>query len=206
MSTPRHLRHCLLFVLAGAAALGSDWPTYRHDVRRSGHTADTLAAEALREQWAWRSPQPPQPAWAGPAKWDAYKNLRGLRSMRNYDPVFHPIVAGGAVYFGSSVDDAVHCLDAKRGAERWVSHTDGPVRMAPAFVDGKLYFGSDDGRAYCIEARDGSPAWAHDPTPGTRRVLNNGRLISFWPVRTGVLVDGGTAYFGAALLTTSTRP
>ena len=189
-----------LALLPCVLARAEDWPTFRHDNRRSGATTERLDAARLREQWVWRSPHPPQPAWAGPAKWDAYHNLRGLRSMRNYDPVFHVIAVGGAVYLGSSVDDAVHCLDASTGKERWLFHTDGPVRLPPAFADGKLYFGSDDGSARCIRASDASVVWAFSPTPGTRRVLDNGRLISLWPVRTGVVVDGGTAYFGAALL------
>ena len=96
-----------LAAFAWNVALADDWPTFRHDARRSGRTAERLDAAKLREQWVWRSLHPPQPAWAGPAKWDAYKNLRGLRSMRNYDPVFHVIAVGDAVYFGSSVDDAV---------------------------------------------------------------------------------------------------
>lgn len=190
-----------LVVVAGAAvARAEDWPTFRHDNHRSGKTAERLSAESLERQWTWQSPQPPQPAWAGPAKWDAFANLKPLRSMRNYDPAFHPIAVGGSVYFGSSVDDSVHCLDAASGKEKWSYTTDGPVRIAPAYVDGRLYFGSDDGRAYCLRAEDGRLVWRHRPVPAGRRILNNGRLISPWPCRTGVLVAGDTAYFGAGML------
>ena len=54
-------------------------------------------------------------AWAGPAKWDAYARIRGLRAMRNYDPVFHTIIQGDGVYFGSSADDTLRRLDARSG-------------------------------------------------------------------------------------------
>lgn len=193
------LRTLALAALLSHAAAG-DWPTHRHDAQRSGHTADALPVDTLGLAWAWQSPQPPQPAWHGPAKWDAYHNLRGLKSMRNYDPVFHVVAAGDALYFGSSADDAVRCLDAKTGKLRWAFVTDGPVRMAPTVADGRVYFGSDDGHAYCLRASDGALVWKHSPRPGQRLVLNNGRLISFWPVRTGVLVADGTACYAASLL------
>ena len=83
-----------LFIFLGAAAPlpSADWPTYRHDNSRSGTTAEKLVAEKLELKWVHRAALAPRPAWAGPAKWDAYAGIRGLRSMRNYDPAFHVIV------------------------------------------------------------------------------------------------------------------
>jgi len=185
-------------VLAGPAS-SADWPTYQHDPRRSGVTAETVQATVLREAWVYRSATPPQPAWAGPAKWDAYAGIRGLKSMRNYDPAFHAIVVGQSVYFGSSADDSVYCLDARSGQVRWVFTTDGPVRIAPTYAAGRLYFGSDDGAVYCLEAASGALVWRVRPGPEARLILHNGRFISPWPCRTGVLVDAGTAYFAASL-------
>ena len=181
-------------------ALADDWPTYRHDNGRSGITAEALDVGALAEQWVYEPPHPPQPAWPGPAKWDAYARIIGLRAMRNYDPVFHVTAAGDSLYFGSSTEDAAVCLDVETGAERWSCIVDGPVRMPPTHADGKLYFGSDDGFAYCVNAAGGTLVWKHRPAPEERLIPSNGKLIPLWPVRTGVLVDGGKAYFAAALL------
>ncbi len=194
---------CSLYCL-GLLPLGltsaADWPTHRHDNRRSGVTSEQLEATRLAPVWSWSSSHPPVPAWAGPARWDAYRNLRGQPEMRNYDWVFHVAVADGRLVFGSSVDDTVRCLDAATGQELWRYVTDGPVRLAPTIDHSQVYFGSDDGYAYCLSLADGTLIWRHSAGDGHRKVLNNGRLISFWPVRTGVLVDDGRAYFGASLL------
>ena len=196
----------LLFPLFGLTALlqpninGEDWPVFQHDNYRSAKTTENLRADLLEPAWVWQSPHPPQPAWSGPAKWDAYAGIRGLRSMRNYDPVFHVVTASGKVFFGSTVDDSVRCLDALTGETRWIHHTDGPVRIAPTFNNNRIYFGSDDGVVRCVDADRGELIWSFRPKPLDRLILNNGRLIPFWPIRTGVLVRDGTAYFAASLL------
>ena len=129
------MRARLLFSLFAGLLLtrllpADDWPVFQQNNQRNPKTSERLPANRLVPDWTWRSPGTPQPAWSGPAKWDAYAGLRGLKSMRNYDPVFHLIAVGDRVWFGSSVDDAVHCLDARSGRELWVYHTDGPVRHA----------------------------------------------------------------------------
>ena len=182
----------------------ADWPTHLHDNRRSGATPEKLDTRRLAPAWDWRSPEPPLPAWSGPARWDAYAGHRNLPSMRNYDPVFHVTAAAGRVYFGSSTDDTVRCLELKSGRLLWSFTTDGPVRLAPTIAAGRVYFGSDDGHAYCLDAVSGRLAWKFSPATVNKRagdlLLNNGRLIPQAPCRTGVMVDGGTAYFGCALL------
>ena len=181
-------------------AAADDWPTYRHDNQRSGATAENLAAAKLVASWMYRSSQPPQPAWAGAADVDAYRKQRGLGDTRQYDPVFHCVVAGECVYFGSSADDALHCLDLMNGQEKWAYTSGGPIRVAPAVAEGRVYFGSDDGFAYALNAGTGEMDWRFRPPCPETRVVNDGRLISPWPCRTGVLVDGGTAYFAMSLL------
>jgi outer membrane protein assembly factor BamB len=180
-------------------ATATDWPTYRFDNRRSGVTPESIQVP-LTSDWTHISVTPPQTAWTGPAKWDSYANIRRLESMRNFDPAFFVIAVNDLVYFGSSVDDAVHCLDAKTGREKWVFHTDGPVRLPPSWHKGKVYFGSDDGHAYCLDAAQGALVWRRKPADKETLLLNNGKLISHWPCRTGVLVQDDIAYFGASLL------
>lgn len=77
---------------------------------------------------------------------------------------------------------------------------DGPVRLPPSWQNGKVYFGSDDGYAYCLDAAQGVLKWKWKPSGQETQLWNNGKLISHWPCRTGVLVQDDTAYFGASLL------
>jgi outer membrane protein assembly factor BamB len=178
----------------------ADWPTWQHDNRRTGSTDEQLQVSRLSLDWAWQSVSPPQTAWSGPAKYDAYAFHRNLPSMRNYDAVFHVIAVGDRVWFGSSADDTLYCLGADDGHERWKVTADGPVRLAPTWADGRVYFGSDDGYARCVNADDGELVWAFTPADTSHLVLNNGRFVPFQPCRTGVVVDGGTAWFACAML------
>lgn len=178
---------------------GGSWPTFRADRARSGRVEAALVPERLERVWTHRSPQAPRPAWPGPARWDAYAALPGLSAMREYDPVHHVSAVGGRVWYGSSADDAVRCLDATTGDVLWSFVTEGPVRIAPTYDDGRLYFGSDDGAAYCVDAATGEPIWRHHPTDGRRKFVNDGRVVSQWPVRSGVAVADGVAYFTASM-------
>lgn len=194
----RYVCLCALWLVVGVAAAES-WPTYRHDNRRSGVTGDRLSLP-LRQQWVRQSTQPPLPSWTGPAKWDAYSGNTGLQSMRNFDPCFYVTVADGQVFFGSSVDDAVHSLDAQTGKERWTYFTGAPVRFPPTIESQRAYFGSDDGFAYCCDTKSGRLVWKSQAAPKPRYVPSNRKLISVWPVRTGVLVQDGTACFAGSLV------
>ena len=44
----------------------------------------------------------------------------------------------------------------KTGQPRWSFLTEGPVRLAPAVADGRVYAGCDDGGLYCLDAETGN--------------------------------------------------
>ena len=106
---------------------------------------------------------------------------------------------GDMVYYGSSVDNTVYCVAADSGDIHWQFVTSGPIRLAPTVVDGRVYVGSDDGQVYCLNAHNGERIWQLRAGPRDERILARGRMTSRWPVRTGVLVDDGIAYFGAGI-------
>ena len=178
-----------------------DWPQFKKDNYRSANSPVKLDLSTFGEDWEYTATQMPSPAWYGPAKEDTYAKSGPLPSMRDYDLSFYPIVVGTKLFYGSTADDAVHCLDTKMGKEEWIYTTGGPIRIAPVYHKGNLYFGSDDGYAYCIDASDGDLVWKFTPKEDQpKKVLNNNSLISFWPIRTGLLIENDIAYFGASLL------
>lgn len=187
----------LLVATGVAGAAGSDWPTYRADASRSGVTEERLELP-MRSAWTHYPLHPPRPAWRGPAKRDPYNKVNDLKNRQLFDHAFHVVADARSVYFGSSADDQLHCLDATNGKGRWSYFTEGPVRLAPTLHDGKLFFGSDDGHAYCLNTKGGL-VWRRRLAPEPHRIAGNNRIISAWPVRTGVLVRDGVAYAGAGM-------
>ena len=185
---------CWGWLLVVGPAYTSDWPTYKHDYHRIGRTTDELRPP-LTLRWMYEAPQAPRRAWPGPDG-RTIEDLH-LRHRVRFDEVFQTAVVDGKVYFGSSVDNHVYCFQANTGQLIWSFPTGAPVRLTPTVVHGKVFVGSDDGFVYCLDAGTGMPAWKLRAGPRDERILARGRMSSRWPVRTGVLVDDGVAYFGA---------
>ena len=185
----------ILVLSSQSSLLADDWSTYRHDNRRSGITNE-IPKMPLKQSWVRMSPHPPMMAWSGPAKWDAYSGNKDLQSMRNFDPVFFVTVKGKSVFFmGHRLIMGFYCLDLNTGNEKWACFVTGAVRMPPT-IDGDLcYFGSDDGYAYAVDSDNGDIKWKKGPAEDKRLISSNGKLISPWPVRTGVLIQNGTSLF-----------
>ena len=171
----------LVSVSAGAA----DWPMYRGDAERSGYTKEAIPNQ-LRERWKFNPGAAPRQAWVGSERID-------------YDLGFQPVMAGGLVLFGSSADDTVRAIEVDSGALRWVFRAEGPVRFAPAIDGERVFVGSDDGRVYALNLRDGRRLWSFRAGAGSELVIGNGRVISAWPVRGGVVVRDGVVYVAAGI-------
>jgi len=131
----------------------ADWPMWRYDARRSAASAASLPVE-LRLQWVRQLPKP-APAW----REEQYK----LQFDRSYEPV----VMGKQIFLPSMVSDKVVAYDTGTGRQNWQFFCDGPVRFAPVAWQGRLYFASDDGRLYCLNAKDGTLLWKSRLAPST---------------------------------------
>ena len=179
---------CGLVWMAGlAAAPAEDWPQWRFNASRSAYTSESLP-DTLELQWVRQFPSRVQ-AWEDPLNQD----------LMSYDRIFEPVVLGGRMFIGFNDSDKVMALDTATGRELWTFYTEGPVRLPAAAWEGRVYFSSDDGCLYCLDAAQGTLLWKHRGGPSARKVLGNQRVISAWPARGGPVVRDGRVYYAASI-------
>jgi outer membrane protein assembly factor BamB len=148
-------------------------------------------ASRLHLQWQRQLPRP-EPAWPD-------------QPRMPFDAAARPVVLGTTLFLPCSRTDSVTACDLDTGAEKWHFRTDGPVRFAPAVwrepasSTSRVYFTSDDGYLYCVDADRGALLWKFRGGPSERKVLGNERLVSTWPARGGPVVADDTVYFAAGI-------
>jgi outer membrane protein assembly factor BamB len=89
------------------------------------------------------------PSKLGSVKWKFHTDGAVLSS---------PVVAGGAVYVGSS-DHFLYAVDSETGALRWKFETESRVTSSPAVFANMVYFLSYDSYFYALEADSGKLKW-----------------------------------------------
>ena len=177
---------CLTVLSAAASpANGGDWPQQRYNNAKTAVVPKAPPGD-LKLMWV-RQLAKPKSAW--PASQDRLQ----------FDTSYHPIVAGKLLFVASMVADSVTAYDTRTGALKWRFYASGPVRFAPMAFKGKLYFTSDDGYLYCLDAADGKLNWKFRGGPGDRRVIGNNRLTGMWPARGSAIACEGKVYFGAGI-------
>lgn len=127
----------------------SDWPMFRHDVRRSGATDAKVGAELAV---AWQS------------------SIGGRPSA--------PVVAGGRVFVASVDEHTMHALNSDDGRSLWAYTAGGRVESPPAVHEGLAIFGSADGRVVAVRAADGALAWRFRAAPADSRIMVRDQLES----------------------------
>lgn len=70
-----------------------------------------------------------------------------------YRPFSAPAYAGGKLY-ATSVDGDVVAIDARSGEVIWRVRVPDRLGTQPAVMHGKVYFGAQSGRVYCLDAQD----------------------------------------------------
>ncbi len=152
--------------------------------RRTGYTPRALLPP-YRLVWTYQAKHKPRRAWPEPV-WEVQRI--------DFDYAYALAAGNGLAYYASSSEHAVCALDLRTGALRWRFFTQGPVRLAPAVHDGRIFFTSDDGWAYCLDGKTGKLIWKYRPAIPDERLVGNEQVISRWPARSGVLVRGDRAY------------
>ncbi|KKK54955.1 hypothetical protein LCGC14_3079450, partial [marine sediment metagenome] len=164
---------------------GRDWPSYRHDSRRSGATSADVPGK-MKLLWRTKIGRPARGLAEG--NWAA---------AQSHDTVTAPAIAAGTVFLAARDVHQVTALDAADGRVRWRFTAGGRVDQPPTIHRGLCLFGSRDGWVYCLRAADGRLVWRFRAAPEDRRIIVDGQLESPWPVAGSVLVQGGTAFFAA---------
>jgi len=154
------------------------------NVQRTGYVPTEMKLP-LHLNWEYGRSPAPRPAWPEP-KWELQRI--------DFDYVYQTVTSDGHVYFGSSTDHSIKALRLSTGVVEWTFYTEGPVRLAPAVSDGKVFVASDDGVLYCLDAKTGKLLWRFRGGPRDERLIGNDQMISRWPGRSGVLVEDGKVY------------
>jgi len=152
----------------GISPVADDWPTFRHDARRSGSTKSTVPADL-------------KPLWQADVG----------------DKVSPVVVANGKLFITSIDEHRVIAFDAANGTEAWSFTAAGRVDTPPTVYRHLVLFGSADGWVYCLRASDGECAWRFRAAPDSRLIGAFGQLESPWPVHGSILVEDDVAYFAA---------
>ena len=142
--------------------LVGDWPTYRHDPGRSGYTSASVPVDLKMD---WRIELKP--------------------------PLTAPVAAAGRVYVASGETHTLYAIDAISGSELWSFTAGGRIDSPPTIWQGRVFFGSADGRVYCLSSEDGSLAWRYRAALADRLIVVDGQLESAWPVHGSVVVLPG---------------
>ncbi len=175
----------LLVVCTTGPSWAGDWPMWRYGALRGGAAPDALPTN-LKLAWTRQLP-PANPAWPV------------TQPRLRFDVAPHPVAAGERIFVPSTVTDSVTAYDTHSGRQLWRRVADGPVRFAPVVNQGRVYFVSDDGHLYCVDANTGDLKWKVSGGPTDRRILGNSRLISTWPARGGPVLHQGRIYFTASI-------
>jgi len=149
----------------GPSAGSADWPTYRHDISRSGTASATVSA-SLKQAWQTK--------------------LGGRLSA--------PTIAAGKLFVASIDTHTLHAMDAQTGRRLWSYTTGGRIDSPPTYDKGLVLFGSADGYVYALRAGDGVLAWRFRGAPIDRRMMAWEQLESAWPIHGSVLVHNGVLY------------
>lgn len=121
-----------VLVVAGRLSAG-DWPTVRHDVERSGRTADEVRGPYTK-------------------RWVRYFPGEIMTTR------MEAIVAGGRVFVGTYSGN-LYSLDAETGEIAWKFSAQGAILHSPAVADGAVFFGCEDGYVRAVEAASGRLLW-----------------------------------------------
>lgn len=142
-----------------------DWPTYRHDAKRSGYTTTRVPPDITPK---WRIA------------------LGGKLSS--------PVVSGDRMFIARVDAHAVYAIDTANGNILWHFTAGGRVDSPPTIYKGRVLFGSADGYVYGLNASDGALIWRFRAAPAAIQMVAFEQVESVWPVHGSVLIQDDKLY------------
>ncbi len=166
----------------------SPWPTFRGNLRRTGHSTATPKIDKL----LWRISGPIQcsPAvvddkvFIGLENGVHALNAKTGQKIWNYTVevgLYALSVADGMVFIGAT-DHKVYALNETTGDQIWNYTTGWRVNSSPAVAEGIVFIGSDDGNVYALNETTGTIIWNY----------TTGRGVSSSPA-----IDYGMLFIGS---------
>ena len=142
-----------------------DWPTYRHDAKRSSYTTTQVSSQV-------------EPNWQ--------IKLGGKLSS--------PVVSGNRMFVSQVDAHTLYAINAADGNILWNYMAGGRVDSPPTIYKGRVLFGSADGYVYCLSAADGALIWRFRAAPADMQMVAFEQVESVWPVHGTVLVQNEKVY------------
>jgi outer membrane protein assembly factor BamB len=142
-----------------------DWPTYRHDTKRSSYSKTKVASDVM-------------------AQWNV--KLGGKLSS--------PVVAGNRLYVSRVDAHTLYSIDAANGSLLWHYTVGARIDSPPTIYKGRVLFGSADGYVYCLDTADGALVWRFRAAPMDQRMVAFEQVESVWPVHGNVLIQNDKIY------------
>lgn len=152
-------------LVPSAQSSTGDWPTYRHDSRRTGSTAFEVPSLVTKQ---WQVP------------------LQGKLSP--------PVISGDRVYVAAKDEHTLYAFHIENGRKLWRFTAAGRIDSPPTVYGGLVLFGCADGRVYCLRASDGKLLWRFTAAPSDQKIMAFGQLESPWRVHGSILMKDGIAY------------
>jgi outer membrane protein assembly factor BamB len=151
---------------SGASVSGADdWPTFRHDNKRSGSSQQEIPPK-VAEQWS--------------------AELGGRLTS--------PVIADGRVFVAKIDEHTLYALGQASGETQWSYTIGARIDSPPSVNSGRVVFGGADGWVYCLRASDGELVWRYRAAPLDRRTMAYEQLESLWPVHGSVLIREGSVW------------
>jgi len=151
--------------LAKKTLSDNEWPTFRHDARRTG-SIECEVPEQVETQWR--------------------VNLKGKLTQ--------PVLSDNRLYVAAGNEHTLYAFGANDGRRLWDYTAGGRIDSPPTIYGRLVLFGSADGCVYCLRASDGKLIWRFRAAPSDRKIVAFGQLESPWRVHGSILMKDGVAY------------